>query len=118
MTISHRPCTIPINITYPGLRAGANAGVNDGRSTGSRVSLGVEAQVGAEELNTLVISWLDHPLLVGRSRLVAVGAVTGGQSDGSTIARIGYLERRASGKHCVEVRGQLTLKHCPPWASW
>lgn len=76
---------------HPGLGTRTDAGVDDCRSTGLGIGLSVEAEVGTEELDALVVSFLDHPLLVGRVGLVVVGAVASFQGYGSSVARVGHL---------------------------
>jgi hypothetical protein len=78
--------------THPGLSRGASAGVDQGRSARGRVGLRVETVVGSEQLDTLVVTLLNDPLLTGRGS-VGIGAVTSSQSNGSTSTWVGNLER-------------------------
>lgn len=71
---------------YPSLRTRPDAGVDYSRSTSSGIRLGVKAQVGTEKLDTLVVSFLDHPLLVSRGLLVVVGAIASRQGYWSAVA--------------------------------
>lgn len=80
-------------LTYPCLRTGTDTRIDQGRSTGGRIGLGVEAKVRSKKLNTLVVPLLDDPLLASR-RLLVVRIVASCQCYRGSAVRVGHLAIR------------------------
>jgi hypothetical protein len=78
------------NTAYPCLGARTDTRVNQGRSTSGGIGLGVEAEIGTEELDALVVALLNDPLLTSR-RLLVVSRVASCQGHRGTSVRVGHL---------------------------
>lgn len=103
--------------TYPGLRVCANARINQYEPPSFRVALGIQAQVGAVQLNALVVPRRDNPLLTGRGHLTVI-AVTGRQCDRRSAVGISNLRMGPGESMSQGLVRALTVKHWPLLDSW
>lgn len=101
--------------SYPSLSIVAVARVDQCRSPRSRRCLSIETQVGAVELNTSVVAFLNQPSLIGLGSLIIVGAVARGQGDCGPGVGISDLRMRWALLSSVRRNATpgLTVRHCP-----